>query len=406
MDNDDPFAIMDDPFATLEQAAHRMEAEEKAFKAIKRTLVGIVMGRDAKSAFFTTTALKLQPVVDWECDTAATNGKNLKYSPDFINELPQPQITGLVIHEVMHCAMGHHARRQGRDPKRWNIACDLAINHPIRESGFKLPNGGIFPGEGRYKDLDAGLSAEEYYSQLPDEQEGEGEEQGNDPGGCGGVEDAGDQAEQRAAEAEWKMAVAQGVAASKGRGELPGGLAGLAGQVLNPEVDWKEVLREFVSGVMTAREDYSWASPNRRFIAQGLYLPGLRSPTLGHIVIHRDVSGSLWNEEAQSKFNGEINGVLGCTPCRVSIVYGDTRVRRVDEWIPSDGPLEISKYPGGGGTNHTHLWDWMAEQDEEPACVVCLTDGETSFGNDPGVPVLWALTQEASPPFGRKLQIK
>jgi hypothetical protein len=37
--------------------------------------------------------------------------------------------------------------------------------------------------------------------------------------------------------------------------------------------------------------------------------------------------------------------------------------------------------------------------------VVCLTDGQTTFGSDPGCPVLWALTGDVEVPFGRKVVI-
>jgi hypothetical protein len=43
----------------------------------------------------------------------------------------------------------------------------------------------------------------------------------------------------------------------------------MVGQVLHPHVDWKVVLREFVSRF--AKSVYSWSHPNRRFIADGLY---------------------------------------------------------------------------------------------------------------------------------------
>jgi len=49
----------------------------------------------------------------------------------------------------------------------------------------------------------------------------------------------------------------------------------------------------------------------------------------------------------------------------------------------------------------------LAEHDVDPACVVALTDLHTSFGQDPGMPVLWAVTggNTRKPPFGRVLHL-
>ena len=45
--------------------------------------------------------------------------------------------------------------------------------------------------------------------------------------------------------------------------------------------------------------------------------------------------------------------------------------------------------------------------EKEDGCVVCLTDRYTCWGDDPGLPVLWALTADSSaePPFGQTVRI-
>ena len=128
----------EDPFAAHEQAAQRYASEELAAKNIGKARVKLVLGKDASSVFFASLTLRLQPVVDWECDTAATDGKRLTYSPEFINKLDPQEVIGLLAHEVMHCAMGHPIRRGHREAQKWNVAADLAINHVLREAGFSL----------------------------------------------------------------------------------------------------------------------------------------------------------------------------------------------------------------------------------------------------------------------------
>jgi predicted metal-dependent peptidase len=192
----------------------------------------------------------------------ATDGRTLGYHPEWVGSLPLPELMGVVAHEVMHNALTHPARRNHRDPKRWNIACDLAVNPLLTEAGFSLPPSRLMPGEGEYRELPLGKSAEEFYGLLPGDPPGpEGQDQPpgpmEDPGGCGAVRDPGEGSEADAREmaAEWQVAVAQAQQGAKQRGELLGGLARLVEEVLTPKVDWREVLREFVS--RTARNDYS-----------------------------------------------------------------------------------------------------------------------------------------------------
>jgi hypothetical protein len=118
----------DDPFAAIEQAAGRQAAAEQAARALAAARVKLILGRDAKSAFFATLVLRLTPEADWEVETLATDGRALRYSPPFVVGLSPDELAGVLAHEVMHCALAHPARRAGRDPERWNVACDLAVN--------------------------------------------------------------------------------------------------------------------------------------------------------------------------------------------------------------------------------------------------------------------------------------
>lgn len=395
-----------DPFAAIERIAKRKRLGDESAHAMSKARVQLVLGKDAQAAFFATLALRLKPVANWDIDTACTDGKMLEYNPEFLLSLSPQQRVGLLVHEVMHIAYGHAWRRGGREPKRFNVSADLAINGPIRDAKFSLPPGALFPGSGQFRDLPPNLSAEEYYNRLPTKQP-QGEGGGDDPGKCGGVKDAGDPAEQQNAESDWRVAVAQAAQAAKGRGELPGGLARLVDEIVDPKVAWEQVLAEFLTRSLSARDDYSWSYPNRRYIAQGIYLPSLKSDSVGDIVIAVDTSGSIGADDLKL-FGGELNGILELHPCRVSVVYCDADIQHVQEWEPADGPL-VLEAKGGGGTSHCPVWDWLKKQEDEPACVVCLTDGYTNFGADPGVPVLWAIKpdgMDADAPFGRTIHME
>ncbi|MFO0929400.1 MAG: VWA-like domain-containing protein [Gemmataceae bacterium] len=417
----------DDPFAALEQAAARQSAQEAALKALAQARCRLVLGKDARSAFFATLALRLTPEVDWSLETMATDGRRLFLNPGFVRNLPGDELLGVVAHEVLHNALGHHARRGCRDRKRWNVACDLAVNPLLLDGGFTLPGSRLMPGEGEYRDIPRGLSAEEYYdllprwragsgaaegegpsdSQEPEQGEGQGEgDRNNDPGRCGGVRDPGDgsPSSARQSEAEWKVAVAQAHQVAQQRGQLPGGLARLVQEVLQPGVDWRDVLRDFLS--RHARNDFSWSHPNRRFIHQGLYLPGMRSEELGEVVLAVDTSGSIGRKEL-ARFAAEAQGILESFDCSLVILYHDAAVLKVQTWRSGDGPLVLEPV-GGGGTSHVCVFEHVEALDEWPVCVVCLTDLYTDFPTSPpDIPTLWAVVgaNAAQPPFGMRVEI-
>jgi predicted metal-dependent peptidase len=264
---------VDDPFAAVEAAARLQAQEEAAALAVCRARAALILGKAATHAFFATLALRVRPEPDWTLPTAATDGKRLAYHPAWFAALPAEQAQGVVAHEVLHCALAHHARRQHRDPARWNIACDLAINPLLRDAGLALPPGGLFPGQGTYRDLLPGRSAEDYYALLPNDPPGSDAQpqpgRGEDHGGCGGVRDPGDGSDGEAAlsAAEWQAAVAQARQVAQHRGTLPAGLDRCVAEVMQPRVDWRDVLRQFVA--QTARNDYSWFPPNRRLLHRG-----------------------------------------------------------------------------------------------------------------------------------------
>ena len=60
-------------------------------------------------------------------------------------------------HEAMHCALSHFARRQHRVKKRWDVACDFAINPLLINDGLSPAPNALYMKE--YEDM----TAEEIY---------------------------------------------------------------------------------------------------------------------------------------------------------------------------------------------------------------------------------------------------
>ena len=400
---------LDEPFALLETAVQNQALEQQAQRVLSAARVKLILGRDAKSAFFATLVLRLQPQVNWLIETIATDGRVLQYSPSFVLGLSPDELVGVLAHEALHCALAHPLRCGSREHEQWNIACDLAINPLLLQAGIILPSGRLMPGEGAYTEFEPFKSADEYYGLLPsisscsqgDEETSQGKPKNSDPGGCGQVTapQQDDPASQQQQEAEWKVALVQAQQAAQGRSSLPTGLGRTLQEVLQPPADWKSVLREFVA--QHAKNDYSWLRPNRRLLAQGLYLPGVYSEELGEVVLAVDTSGSISSSLLQ-RFANEVNAVLAAYDCTVTVLYHDTEIQGILTWQTHDGPLTLEPV-GGGGTSHVCVFQWLEESALTPACVICLTDLDTDFPDYlPNIPVLWAVTGSKNhAPFGQ-----
>ncbi len=408
-----------------------LTAAMKRMIAVRTTLI-------LDEPFWGTLALRLKLQEDPTCETAWVDGHTLGFNPTFIEELPNhATATALFAHEVAHCVLGHPWRRGGRDAKKWNEACDRAINPMLRDAKFHLPEGAIF-------ELDAshhGKSAEWIFNRLPTsptggttgspQPNGNGKPEGDDNGteqqpGSGGDGDENGQGddtpdaspppfggEVRDAPATpddsdaptedvWKQAVQQAASLAQGQGKLPGGLARLAERAAQARVDWRSVLRRFIQEV--AHSDYSWTQPNRRYLAQGLYLPALYNREMGPLLVAIDTSGSV-DKTLLEQFGAELRAVVDeLQPRNVHVMYCDTKIQH-EETFERHEPVELHPR-GGGGTDFRPVFEALDGLEEQPVCLVYLTDLQGTFPPaDAGaeLPVLWVTPQryaQTSVPFG------
>lgn len=214
----------------------------------------------------------------------------------------------------------------------------------------------------------------------------------------GEVRDApADADESEATEEGWRQAVAQAAALARSRGSLPGGAARFAEKSAEQKVDWRSVLRRFVSAV--ARSDYSWTRPNARYVGRGLYLPGLRSEEMGPMAVMVDTSGSI-DDVTLAQFEAEINAIAEeSKPESIDVIYCDAEVNGIDHFERGD-PIELH-HAGGGGTAFAPAFRAIDDLEAIPTCAVYLTDLLGSFPDEePDYPVLWVSTWGDRAPFG------
>lgn len=378
---------------------------DSATKMVKAR-ANLVMG----NPFFGTLALRLKMVEDKSVKTASTDGIVLKYNPEYVQKAPLSKLQGMIAHTVMHPAMLHHTRRGSRDIGKWNKACDYSINTILHNAGFDLPE------EKYVNPAYSGMPAEHLYTILPDDPDG-GNGQGsgsgggssNDPGGDGGVEDSpnnqnngGSASQQQFEESEWKQAMAQAAYAAKQAGKLPAELERIMEELLKPVLPWKNILKRFMTE--KCNDDFTWARGNRRFLAQGLYLPSRRSDdAMATMVAVIDTSGSIGEKEL-NEFGAEISDVhKEVRPQRLIVMYCDAQVAHVDEFGPDD-ELHFEAH-GGGGTDFRPPFAWLEERQIEPKCLAYLTDGYGAFPEEePAFPVMWCINNgDVVPPHGEHL---
>jgi predicted metal-dependent peptidase len=213
-----------------------------------------------------------------------------------------------------------------------------------------------------------------------------------DPGGCGEVLDAAEGVSENAElDGKWERIVRQAVSLAKAIGQLPGHISRDIKKANEPGQDWRETLRAWFD--QGALQTETWNRPNKRFCGSGLYLPGRARDGINKVAFLIDTSGSMdtialkcIEKETQAALD---DGVID----EAVIVYGDTRVTKVDSYRTGE---EIEFDPcGGGGTMLRPLFDYVAEQVDDASLIVVFTDMEFEDLNStepPHCPVLFAAT--------------
>ena len=89
--------------------------------------------------FFGSLALRLPIRADETRETLASDGKDIRYAPQWVADTDADRIKTALARVVLACALKHHTRRGGRDPERWQLASQLVTHGLLRDAGFILP---------------------------------------------------------------------------------------------------------------------------------------------------------------------------------------------------------------------------------------------------------------------------
>jgi predicted metal-dependent peptidase len=102
----------------------RVAAEVESMRLVQKARVHVAVYH----CFFGALLERLKLRLDWRHPTMYTDAVVIGFSPAFVLTLRWEYLVFIMVHEVMHCALGHPFRRGGRDPKTWNEAIDHVVN--------------------------------------------------------------------------------------------------------------------------------------------------------------------------------------------------------------------------------------------------------------------------------------
>lgn len=362
--------------------------DPKVDAAAREKLVTARIGLLLRAPFFGNLATRMGLInADEWCPTAATDGRRFYYNSEFVNNLPLKQLEFLVGHEVLHAVYDHMGRRGNRDPKLWNIADDYCVNWDLVEQrvGDKIP---VALYDSKYK----GMSAEEVYDDLYENADkinidelmkrlldehldgnpadGDGDGEGGDKPGNGRPKLS--EQEKKEIRDEVKEAVLAAAQAS-GAGNLPGGVKRMIKDLIEPVMDWRELLQQQIES--TVKSDFTWARPSRRSWHMDAVMPGMKPGEQIDVVIGIDTSGSITDKDLKA-FLSEIQGIMEAyEEYRITVMGWDTEVHNVGVFT-SDNLEDISSFePGGGGGTDPHcVWKYLQDNDIEPKKLIMFTD--------------------------------
>ena len=438
-------------------------AREESARRVSDCVTGLL--RD--QPFFGSLALRLPIRADASRETLASDGQEIRYAPQWVADTGADLVKTAIARVVLACALKHHTRRGQRDPGRWQQASQLVTHGLLRDAGFRLPP------EAEAWD---GISVEQAYDRLPEPQDDDGQGEGEDSppsaGGGGAVDlqadgsdgdhqsgddtdpsgdgdpqngdDSGDSDETDAApsvdpagtgevmdsaarndgdamsadapmdvnaeEQAWDEAMHQALSLAKAQGAAPGAVEETVRDAHRSTLDWRSLLRRYMTDA--APRDYTWSVPNRRFIDSGLYLPSLRSESIGTLAVIIDTSGSV-DTDVLAAFWSEVREVAAeIEPQRIVVLQVDAAVQDEQDYAPGELPERIV-VKGRWGTDFRPGFARLAERGERPACCLYFTDMDCDSypETEPPYPVLfcdWSSTlglPPRPPPWGEHIRI-
>jgi predicted metal-dependent peptidase len=403
-----------------------------------------------ETALYSGVMLMGKSEVSDDMFTAYTDGVNKRYSKPFLETIDcEPKLRGLVLHENLHVALKQIPRGKdmfAEDSKIANMAADFVVNDIIfnikgtisggNEAIVTLPEGAL------YDPFFHNWNMREVYNYIRKENPQRGKGNGgsgsspsddeNSPPLGGGKQDnkikangkeydmGGDGFDEHDWESFKEMTpeeikeVSEGIDKALREGGMLAGRMGAKmpraiGELLEPKIDWRDALRDFVSSAMKGKDEFTWRRMNKRQMANDMYMPSMENETIGEVIVAIDTSGSIGSVEL-TEFATELASICDLVqPEAVRVLWWDTMVHGEQVFKPDsfNNIGALLKPLGGGGTHVSSVSQYIVEKKLNAECVIVFTDGYVEHDIEWNIvpPTLWMITQNKglNVPCGKKV---
>lgn len=349
-----------------------------------------------------------------------TSRINLYINRDAFASLPKDVRIGVLLHECYHILHDHIGRSKSIAKgmnKALNVAADRAINehiHALSKNGriiasvpdsFKCKlNGKIedvkpvtkhnFQEQFKGKTIKNNETMDYYYKFLKENAK-KGKNGENDFEGDMDLMDDHDKWDEGGSSEATKEIIkhAANKAAEKTKaGNIPGDVQSILNELNKSVVNWKHILKRFISKAIKNKIDSSRKRRNKRY---GIIHPGhIKHPelTLGIAI---DTSGSVADRYLQQFFS-EIKKIHSIGGIDITCVEADCSVQQVFEY----NPKKKITVKGRGGTAFQPAITALEKANVD--AIIYLSDGESNEDLKIKKPILWGLCPSYTIPKGVK----
>lgn len=382
------------------------------------TAVSVDLSRHAEFSQLAGVACLGKVNVTTAIPTAATDGADEFYNPDFVLSMSRMQLRYVKIHETLHKSLRHCVEYMDvvkKMPQLSNVAMDYVVNGMIEEADpdFKFIERPTEPKplvHDKYKgwsfirvlkDLMQNQQQQQKQQQSGGQGEGNGHQIIFDPDGNEIGDTLDDHQHGKIADEQAQAKLKQQIDDALHQGKITqarlagkqGSTGALDATMRKRDTNWRQYLREFICEICEGDEQSRFSPPNKRLLASGFVMPSHFSESTGEIIIAGDTSGSM--ASLYPVVLGEIARVCEqAMPETVRVIWWGHEIAGEQAFKPIDYPKlgQLLKPEGGGGTVMSCVADYIAEKKYKPRAVIYITDGYVESDHRvPDVPVLFAV---------------
>ena len=317
------------------------------------------------------------------------------YNKEFVDKLSENELSFCLAHEVSHLIFEHLMRLGNKDMMLWNIATDTAVNYILEKNNFVPPKGILRTGgNGKITIFGTHISdlhkksSEQIYDELGNNQALRKALSKMKGGYRIKIGEGGSQSEAKSfdehkfgegmskkemddAKEKWKDGVIEASTHAKSRGLSPCGMDDIIGKILNPKLNWKQLVKRYIVSHLPV--DFSFSRPNRKF--RHVILPGVIKENI-EMVVAIDTSGSVSKNDLR-QFLGECMSIARSHKnLKMTLIQCDAEIHEVIEFNTYNAAKIANIVPKGrGGTSHEPIVNWMLENAPNCRLLIIFSDG-------------------------------